>query len=122
MLRTVASDSLSFPLTAAHACRLAGVRADRSGHLSLLILGAEASELSCVEKWSELLHGSFGLSATTLYLLFVGPRVPKRLDGTFHYYPEGDQSDDDEAHQVAHQVHVKATNQDLIEDESGEAV
>lgn len=96
MLRTVASDSLSFPLTAAHACRLAGVRADRSGHLSLLILGAEASELSCVEKWSELLHRSFGLSATTLYLLFVGPRVPKRLDGTFHYYPEGDQSDDDD--------------------------
>ena len=47
VLRAVASDSLSFPLTAAYACHLAGVRANpRTGQLSLLILGPEAAEIA----------------------------------------------------------------------------
>ena len=41
--RAVISDSLSFPLTAAYAARIAGVSAeDTAGCLSLLVLGAEA--------------------------------------------------------------------------------
>ena len=63
-LRAVISESLSFPLTAAHAARIAGVTADpSSGCLSLLVLGAEmGAELSGLEKWAELLgsgdHGT----------------------------------------------------------------
>ena len=81
-LRTVASDALSFPLTAAFAARLANVTADAStGRLTLLVLGAEASELSGLSKWQELLSDSHGLGATSATILFVGPRVPKSLDG-----------------------------------------
>ena len=97
LLRAVASDSLSFPLTAAYACHLAGVRADpRTGRLSLLILGPEASEIAGIVKWAELLKRSHGLGASSLSLLFVGPRVPKRLDGQSHAY-RTDAADSDAA-------------------------
>ena len=80
----VVSDSLSFPLTAAFAARIAGVDASTSGgRLTLLILGAEVgSELGgLAAKWGELVGLSHGLGARALTLLFVGPEVPRRLDG-----------------------------------------
>ena len=80
-LRAVVSDSLSFPLTAAHAAHIAGVTADAHGRLSLLVLGPEVgSELSGRSKWAELLDGH-GLGATELCVCFCGPRVPTSLDG-----------------------------------------
>jgi hypothetical protein len=82
-LRAIISDSLSFPLTAAYAARLAGVAADHQGRLSLLVLGAEVgSELGGLGKWAELLGSAHGLGVRELSVLFVGPRVPTRLDGS----------------------------------------
>ena len=83
-LRSVVSESLSFPLTAAFAARIAGVTADpASGLLSLLVLGAEmGAELSGLEKWAELLGHGHGLGhVRSLHILFCGPRVPAKLDG-----------------------------------------
>lgn len=83
-VRSVISESLSFPLTAAFAARLSGVQADpNSGLLSLLVLGAEmGAELSGLEKWAELLGDSHGLGhVRSLHVLFCGPRVPTKLDG-----------------------------------------
>lgn len=82
-LQAVISDTLSFPLTAAHAARLAGVAARPDGSLSLLILGAESgAELAAAATtWSELL-GAHGLGASSVRLTFVGPNVPARLDGS----------------------------------------
>jgi hypothetical protein len=82
-VRAVCTDSLSFPLTAALVCQKAGIaaRAD-TGRLSLLVLGPERSELCGRSKWTELLDGSHGLGVYELCVCFVGPHVPKRLDGT----------------------------------------
>ena len=86
--RAVLSDSLSFPLTAAYAARVARVSATPDTDkqcLSLLILGAEVgSELSGrAAKWGELLGSGHGLGTVReLRVCFVGPRVPRRLDGT----------------------------------------
>ena len=80
--RAVISDALSFPLTAALALRVANVVDERSvpAELSLLVLGAEAgAELGGWSKWFELLWVTGSTDAT---LTFVGPRVPKALDGT----------------------------------------
>ncbi len=82
-LRAVLTDALSFPLTAALAARLAGVRASADGTLTLLLLGAEAgAELGGREAqiWAELV-GGHGLGVSLLRLLFAGPKVPKRLAG-----------------------------------------
>ena len=80
-MRAIASDALSFPLTVAHAAHLAGVTADATGRLSLLILGPErGAELSGRSKWAELLDGH-GLGAREVCACFVGPRVPASLDG-----------------------------------------
>lgn len=84
VLCDVASDCLSFPLTAAYAARIAGV-SPRKAELSLLILGAEVgSELgSLPSKWGELLGGSHGFQGLKrLNLIFVGPEIPEELDGT----------------------------------------
>ena len=79
--RAVISDSLSFPLTAAHALRLAGVSAI-DGRLSLLVLGPEiGAELSGRLKWGELLGEAHGLGARELWVCFCGPLVPRALDG-----------------------------------------
>ena len=87
-LRAIVSESLSFPLTAAYAARLAGVTADEdTGALSLLILGAETVELSGLAKWAELLGNDLGLGdVRALHLMFVGPEVPKGLDGTMRRF------------------------------------
>lgn len=78
------TDVLTFPLTAAHAARLAGVAAGADGALTLLVLGAEVgSELSgptaycplLASHWAVLL-GGHGLGATELNVLFVGPEAP----------------------------------------------
>lgn len=87
--RAVISESLSFPLTAAHAARLAGITADPStGCLSLLVLGAEfGAELSGLEKWAELTGDGHGLGEVrTLHILFCGPEVPAKLDGETRHF------------------------------------
>jgi hypothetical protein len=80
-LRMVYSDALSFPLTAALAARTAGIAAAPNGQLSLVVLGPEGAELAGRKKWAELLNGH-GLNVHNLFVSFVGPEVPKRLDGT----------------------------------------
>ncbi|KAL1507692.1 hypothetical protein AB1Y20_007305 [Prymnesium parvum] len=75
--RAVATDALSFPLSAALA--LARLGAARRAPLTLLVLGAEpGAELRGRGKWLELLR----CGAREARVLFVGPRVPRRLDGT----------------------------------------
>ena len=88
-LRAIISESLSFPLTAALAARLACVTADPiSGCLSLLVLGAEmGAELSGLEKWAELLGDSHGLGdVRSLHVLFCGPKIPAKLDGETRHF------------------------------------
>ena len=88
-LRMVYSDALSFPLTAALAARAAGVTADSEGQLSLVVLGAEGAELAGRQKWAELINGH-GLGIRTLFVSFVGPEVPKNLDGTSRHLKTDD--------------------------------
>ena len=89
--RAVLSDCLSFPLTAAYAAQIAGVGGGGDA-LSVLVLGAEDSELNGLSKWAEMLRvGRHG--TRELRVCFVGPRVPTRLDGsetTLRHDPAGD--------------------------------
>jgi len=80
-LRAVASDALSFPLTAAWLASAAGARPDAAGELRLLVLGPEShSELAGRRKWAAAL-GAMPPAVRLLRILFVGPNVPAALDG-----------------------------------------
>ncbi|KAL3917428.1 MAG: hypothetical protein SGPRY_006405 [Prymnesium sp.] len=81
--RAVATDALSFPLTAALALSVAEVAILPGGTLFLLLLGPElGSELRAEAKWFQMLHyarDTTGQSLRSAHIAFVGPRVPERL-------------------------------------------
>jgi len=86
-LRAVASDALSFPLTAALCISAAGVEPDAEGELLLAVLGPEMqSEMAGRRKWIATL-GALPPIVRRLRLLFVGPGVPDSLDGTSEVWP-----------------------------------
>ena len=48
------------------------------------------AELSGLAKWAELLGDAHGLNCSRLHVLFCGPEVPRKLDGTTRRVPHGD--------------------------------